>query len=246
MRLKDKVAIVTGGANGIGEGVAVKFAQEGAKVVIADLNPEEVAKAAKAINDQGGAALGVVCNVAKKDQVDEMVKKAVEAFGTVDILINNAGITRDAIFHKMTEAQWDQAFDVNLKGVFYCTQAVIGIMRDKGYGRIVNISSVSRFGNPGQANYAATKAGLVGFTRSLAKEVGIKGITVNAVAPGSVETAMFLAVPEKIREVSRKANALQRPGSIEELANAIMFFASDESSYVTGQTLQVDGGMMMV
>ncbi len=245
MRLKDKVAIVTGGANGIGEGVAIKFAQEGAKVVLCDLNEEEVKKAEKAIKDQGGTVLGVVANVTDKAEVEAMVQKAVEAFGTVDILINNAGITRDAIFHRMTEAQWDQVFDVNLKGVFYCTQAVVQMMREKGYGKIVNISSVSRFGNPGQANYAATKEGLVGLTRTLAKELGIKGITVNAIAPGSVETAMFLAVPDKIREVARKANALQRPGSIEELANAILFFASDESSYVTGQVLQVDGGAMM-
>jgi len=245
MRLKDKVAIVTGGANGIGEGVAIKFAQEGAKVVIGDLKEDEVKKAEQKIKDMGGTAIGVVCNVADKASVDAMVKKAVDTFGTVDILINNAGITRDAIFHKMTEQQWDQVFDVNLKGVFYCCQAVVPMMRDKGYGKIVNISSVSRFGNPGQANYAATKAGLVGFTRNLAKELGPKGITVNAVAPGSVETAMFLAVPEKIREISARANALQRPGTIEELAYSILFFASDESAYVTGQCLQVDGGMMM-
>jgi 3-oxoacyl-[acyl-carrier protein] reductase len=174
-----------------------------------------------------------------------MVQKTVDAFGTVDILINNAGITRDAIFHKMTEEQWDQVFDVNLKGVFFCCKAVVPIMRDKGYGRIVNISSVSRFGNPGQANYAATKAGLVGFTRTMAKELGPKGVTMNAIAPGSIETAMFLAVPEKIREVAARANALQRPGSVEEVANAILFFSSDESSYITGQCLQVDGGVMM-
>jgi len=245
MRLKDKVAIVTGGANGIGEGVAIKFAQEGAKVVLCDLNEEQVKQAEKAIKDQGGTVLGVVCNVTDRAQVDAMVQKAVAAFGTVDILINNAGITRDAMFHKMTEAQWDQVFDVNLKGVFHCTQAVVGIMREKNYGRIVNISSVSRFGNIGQTNYAASKEGLVGFTRTLAKEMGSKGITINAIAPGSVETAMFLAVPEKIREVARKSNALQRPGSIEELANAILFFASDDSSYITGQALQVDGGAMM-
>jgi 3-oxoacyl-[acyl-carrier protein] reductase len=245
MRLKDKVAIVTGGANGIGEGVAIKFAREGAKVVLCDLNEEQVKQAEKAIKDQGGTVLGVVCNVTDRAQVDAMVQKAVAAFGTVDILINNAGITRDAMFHKMTEAQWDQVFDVNLKGVFHCTQAVVGIMREKNYGRIVNISSVSRFGNIGQTNYAASKEGLVGFTRTLAKEMGSKGITINAIAPGSVETAMFLAVPEKIREVARKSNALQRPGSIEELANAILFFASDDSSYITGQALQVDGGAMM-
>lgn len=245
MRLKDKVAIITGGANGIGEGVAVKFAQEGAKVVIGDLKEDEVKKAEQKIKDMGGAVLGVVCNVADKASVDAMVQKAVETFGTVDILVNNAGITRDAIFHKMTEQQWDQVFDVNLKGVFYCCQAVVPILRDKGYGRIVNVSSVSRFGNPGQANYAATKAGLVGFTRTMAKELGPKNITMNAIAPGSIETAMFLAVPEKIREVTAKANAVKRPGSIEEVANVILFFASDDSSYVTGQCLQVDGGVMM-
>lgn len=245
MRLKDKVAIITGGANGIGEGVAIKFAQEGAKVVIGDLKEDEVKKTEQKIKDMGGTVLGAVCNVADKASVDAMVQKAVETFGTVDILVNNAGITRDAIFHKMTEQQWDQVFDVNLKGVFYCCQAVVPILRDKGYGRIVNVSSVSRFGNPGQANYAASKAGLVGFTRTMAKELGPKGITMNAIAPGSIETAMFLAVPEKIREVSAKANAVKRPGSIEEVANVILFFASDDSSYVTGQCLQVDGGVMM-
>ena len=245
MRLKDKVAIVTGGANGIGEATCYRFAQEGAKVVIADLKEDEVKKVEQKIKDMGGEALGVVCNVADKASVDAMVQKTVDTFGTVDILINNAGITRDAIFHKMTEEQWDQVFDVNLKGVFYCCKAVVPIMRDKGYGRIVNISSVSRFGNPGQANYSATKAGLVGFTRTMAKELGPKGVTVNAIAPGSIETAMFLAVPEKIREVAARANALQRPGTVEEVANAILFFAGDESSYVTGQCLQVDGGVMM-
>jgi len=245
MRLKDKVAIVTGGAKGIGEAVAKKFAAEGAKVVICDLNEADVQKVVKEINDNGGTAIGVECNVANREQVNAMVQKTVESFGTVDILINNAGITRDAMLHKMTDEQWDAVMNVNLKGVFYCTQAVVPIMRDKAYGKIVNLSSVSRFGNIGQANYAASKAGLVGFTRTVAKELATKNITVNAIAPGGIWTDMLAAVPEKILEMTKKGIPMGRFGTVEELANACLFLSSDESSFVTGQCLQVDGGTMM-
>jgi NAD(P)-dependent dehydrogenase (short-subunit alcohol dehydrogenase family) len=245
MRLKDKVAIVTGAAKGIGAAVAKKFAEEGAKVVLCDLNEAEVKKMEAEIVAAGGTVLGVIANVANRAQVDAMVQAALDKFGTIDILINNAGITRDAMLHKMTEEQWDQVLNVNLKGIFYCTQAVIPTMREKGYGKIVSISSTSRFGNIGQANYAVSKEGVVGFTRTAAKELASKNITVNAIAPGGIWTDMLAAVPDKILEMSKRGIPLGRFGSVEELANACLFLASDDSSFVTGQCLQVDGGTVM-
>lgn len=245
MRLKDKVAIVTGGAKGIGAAVAKKFAEEGAKVVLCDLNEADVKKMEAEIAASGGTVLGVVANVANRPQVDAMVKATLEKFGTIDILINNAGITRDAMLHKMTEEQWDQVMNVNVKGIFHCTQAVVTTMREKGYGKIVNLSSVSRFGNIGQSNYSASKAGVVGFTRTVAKELASKNITVNAIAPGGIWTDMLAAVPEKILEGTKKGIPMGRFGSVEELANVCLFLSSDDSSFITGQCLQVDGGVMM-
>ncbi len=245
MLLQDKVAIITGGGRGIGEAIAQRFSKEGAKVVIGDMTETDVKRVVRDITAQGGIALGVTADVANEDEVRNMVEKTVQEFGTVDILINNAGITRDAMAHKMTMDKWNLVLNVNLTGTFNCCQAVIPVMREKGYGKIVNISSTSRFGNVGQTNYAASKAGVVGLTRALAKELAPRGINVNAVAPGGIMTDMFKAVPEHIREGSKFLIPFGRHGKVEEIASTCLFLSSDESSFITGQVIQVDGGMYM-
>lgn len=245
MRLKDKVAVITGAGRGIGRAIAWRFAQEGARVMICDLNHEELEKTAAEITEKGGRVLAEVVDVTDRSGVEMMLDKTCAGFGSVDILVNNAGITHDVMLHKMAESDWDQVINVNLKGCFNCTRAVINIMRAKGYGKIVNISSVSRFGNVGQANYAASKAGIVGFTRAVAKEAGSKNITVNAIAPGSILTDMFLAIPENIRDLAKLITPLRRAGTVDEVAAVCLFLASDESSYVTGQVIHCDGGMHM-
>lgn len=245
MNLRGKVAIVTGAGRGIGEAIARKFVQEGAKVVVCDMNEPDVKRVFEDITAQGGKAIGIVMNVSNEDEVKQMVEKTVQEFGTVDILINNAGITRDAMVHKMTMEQWNQVMTVNLTGSFICCQAVIPIMREKNYGKIVNISSTSRFGNVGQANYAASKAGVVGLTRSLARELGSKGINVNAVAPGGIMTDMLKAIPEKLLERNKAFIPLGHYGEAEDIANICLFLASDQASFITGQVIQTDGGMFM-
>lgn len=245
MRLKDKVAVITGAGRGIGRAIAMRFSSEGAIVVICDINEADLQQVAAEINQNGGRVMAQVIDVAELDQVEVMIQNALAKFATIDILINNAGITRDVMLHKMSEADWDKVVKVNLKGCFNCTKSVMAIMREKGYGRIVNVSSVSRFGNVGQANYAASKAGIVGFTRAVAKEAGTKGITVNAVAPGSIMTDMFMAIPQNIRELAKLITPLRRAGTPDEVANVCLFLASDESSYVTGQVIHCDGGMFM-
>ena len=245
MRLKDKVAVITGAGKGIGEAIARKFAIEGAKVVICDLNESDVVRVKEDLEAMGCDAMGYVADITQRGQVEAMAKEALTKYGTIDILVNNAGITKDAMFHKMSESQWDDVLEVNLKGCFHCAQSVVGIMREKGYGKIINISSTSRFGNIGQTNYAASKAGVVGLTRALAKELGPKGINVNAIAPGTINTDMFMAVPENIRQMSLFIIALKRFGTVEEVANVCLFLASDESAYVTGQVIHCDGGMFM-
>ncbi|HBV95923.1 MAG: hypothetical protein JL50_04705 [Peptococcaceae bacterium BICA1-7] len=245
MRIKDKVAIITGAGRGIGEAIARRFAAEGAKVALCDLDEANVCRVAGDIRREGGVAEVFVVNVRDSSQVVDVVNKVVEIFSTVDILVNNAGITQDAMSHKMTEEQWDIVIDVNLKGAFRFSQAVIPIMREKGYGKIVNISSTSRNGNVGQANYAASKAGLIGMTQTLAKELGPRGINVNAVAPGTIETEMYMQVPEKIRQMVNLLVPLKRPGLPEEVSSVCLFLSSDDSSYVTGQVINCDGGMFM-
>lgn len=246
MRLKDKVAIITGGGNGIGRETVLTFVREGAKVVIADFDDEAGGQVLNEVKELGGTAIFQKVNVADKDSVAQLVEKTIEAFGSVTILVNNAGITADAMTHKLTSEAWQKVIDVNLTGVFYCTQAVIGKMTEQGNGKIINTSSVSGvYGNVGQVNYAATKAGVIGMTKTWAKEYGGKGINVNAVAPGFIETAMVAKVPEKVIDKMKETIPLKRLGVPADIANAYLYLASDESNYVNGAVLHVDGGIMM-
>ena len=244
MRLKDKIAIITGAANGIGLAAAHKFAREGAVAVICDLDPAQVSAAVAAVEAEGGQAEGHVVNVADRGTVDMMVAAVMARFGRVDILANNAGITRDARLVKMTEAQFDAVIDVNLKGVFHCTQAVADIMSAQGAGSIVNTASISgTHGNFGQTNYAAAKAGVIGMTMTWARELGPRNVRVNAVVPGSVQTAILDTVPEHVLDGIRNACWMRRLGRPEEVANVMAFLASDEASYVNGTALEVSGGI---
>ncbi|MGQ9694100.1 MAG: 3-oxoacyl-ACP reductase FabG [Thermodesulfobacteriota bacterium] len=249
MRLKDKVAIVTGSGRGIGEGIALRFAEEGAKIVVNDINEADALRTVEKIKSMGRQAVAVIGSVASREIAQKMVDTAVNEFGTVDILVNNAGIIRDAMLHKMTDEQWDQVIEVNLKGVFLCTQCVARVMREKGYGKIINISSTSWRGNPGQLNYSATKAGVIGMTKTAAKELAPKGINVNVIAPGMIWTDMIKSMPPAIIEKMEKGLPfivpLNRKGTPQDVANLALFLASDESSFITGQLIHCDGGMIM-
>jgi 3-oxoacyl-[acyl-carrier protein] reductase len=246
MRLKDRVAIITGAANGIGLKAAEVFAKEGAKVAMADFNAEQGEKRAQELREKGYEVTFFQVNVAQRSSVDEMVEKVREVYGNIGVLVNNAGITKDAMLSKLSIEDFQAVLDVNLTGVFHCTQAVLPSMIENGKGRIINTSSVSGvYGNVGQTNYAATKAGVVGMTKSWAKELGRKGINVNAVAPGFIETGMTAKVPEKILDQMKQMVPLLRLGKPEDIANAYLFLASDESNYINGTVLHVDGGIMM-
>ncbi len=244
MRLRNRVALITGAARGIGREAALLFAQEGAKVAVCDVDPqgEEVAHA---IQQNGGSAAFFVMNVADRNQVQQVVAEIVRTFSRIDVLVNNAGITRDAQLVKMSEEDWDKVLAVNLKGVFNVTQAVVPTMLAQGYGRIINTASiVALYGNFGQSNYVASKAGLIGLTRVWARELGPKGITVNAVAPGFIETEMVKSVPEKILQSVRERVPLRRLGSPRDVAYVYLFLASDEAAYVNGAVIPVDGGLV--
>jgi 3-oxoacyl-[acyl-carrier protein] reductase len=246
MRLKDRVAIITGAANGIGLKASEVFAKEGAKVAMADFNAEQGEKRAQELREKGYEVTFFQVNVAQRSSVDEMVEKVREVYGNIGVLVNNAGITKDAMLSKLTIEDFQAVLDVNLTGVFHCTQAVLPSMIENGKGRIINTSSVSGvYGNVGQTNYAATKAGVVGMTKSWAKELGRKGINVNAVAPGFIETGMTAKVPERILDQMKQMVPLLRLGKPEDIANAYLFLASDESNYINGTVLHVDGGIMM-
>lgn len=241
-RLKDKVAIITGAAKGIGFATAKRFAQEGAKVMIVDIGPEAI----KVAVDQIPGAEGHVMNVTDRASIQSVVDEIIQRHGRIDILINNAGITQDARLIKMTEAQFDTVIDVNLKGVFNCTQLVVPHMLEAGSGAIVNASSVvGLYGNFGQTNYAATKFGIIGFTKTWARELGPKGIRVNAVCPGFIATEMVKAMPENILQDIEKRSWLGRLGTPEEMANVYLFLASDEASYVNGIALEASGGISL-
>jgi 3-oxoacyl-[acyl-carrier protein] reductase len=246
MRLKDKVAIITGAANGIGLAAAKTFAREGSRVALADFDEALGTQRAAELTEEGYDVAFFQVNVADRNSVDSMVQNVLEHFGNIDILVNNAGITRDGMLHKLAVEDFQKVIDVNLTGVFNCAQAVLPALIQQGSGKIINTSSVSGvYGNVGQTNYAATKAGVVGMTKTWAKELGRKGINVNAVAPGFIETGMTAKVPEKVLEQMKMLVPLGRLGLPEDIANAYLFLASDESDYVNGTTLHVDGGIMM-
>ncbi|NLN26753.1 MAG: 3-oxoacyl-ACP reductase FabG [Firmicutes bacterium] len=246
MRLVNKTAIVTGASRGIGRTVAKVLAEQGASVVLAGRTRAALEEAAEEIRTRGGQATAVVCDVTVEGDVEQLVKATLEGYGRVDILVNNAGITRDGLVMRMSEEDWDAVLDTNLKSVYRCTRAVLRPMLKQRAGRIVNIASVVGLtGNAGQANYAAAKAGIVAFTKSVAREVASRGITVNAVAPGYIDTDMTRALSPEQRERILSGIPMGRMGSTEDVAYAVAFLAGEEAGYITGQTLVVDGGLVM-
>jgi 3-oxoacyl-[acyl-carrier protein] reductase len=246
MRLSGKVAIITGGGGGIGEATCMKFAMEGATVVAADLNVQNVHRVVANIKQIGGEALGLAVNVSDAESVATMVDDTIKAFGRLDIIVNNAGITDDSQLLKMSEAQWDKVIDVNLKGVFLCGQAAAKVMATQPTGGVILSASsvVGLYGNFGQTNYAATKWGVIGMTKTWARELGPKKIRAVAVAPGFIVTPMTDKIPEKIIEKMKANTPLKLLGKPEDIANAYAFLASDEASYITGTVLSVDGGII--
>ena len=245
MEFKDKVVLITGSAQGIGKTAALAFAREGGIVVLNDVNKERLNETAGEVEKIGAKCLSVVANTAVLPEVEDMFNQVMEQFGRLDVLVNNAGITRDGFLHKMTEQQWRQVIDVNLTGAFFCLQSAAKIMRNAGRGRIINISSAARFGNMGQVNYSASKAGVVGLTRTAAKELASKNVLVNAISPGPINTEMLQAVPEKALQKILAPIPLNRVGEPEELCNLILFLASEKASYITGQVINCDGGWFM-
>lgn len=247
MNFAGKTAVVTGGSRGIGRAVCLELAKGGANVVLCYAGNEASAQETVAACEAGGAkALAVKCDVADAQQVKNLMDEAVKAFGRIDILVNNAGITRDGLLMMMKESDFDDVISANLRGTFLCMKAVSRIMMKQRYGRIVNLSSVvGLHGNAGQVNYAASKAGVIGMTKSLAKELASRGVTVNAVAPGFIETDMTAAMPQAAKDAMMPTIPMQRLGAPEDVAKAVAFLASDEAAYVTGQVLAVDGGMAM-
>jgi len=245
MRLKDKVAVVTGGGRGIGKATAALFGREGAKVVVADLDSAAGEQTVAELKGEGIACIFQALNVADRAQVDQVFQAAVEHFGRVDILVNNAGITADGWLAKMSEEAWDRVIAVNLKGVFNCAQAAAKLMLTQGSGCILNAASVvGIYGNMGQTNYVATKSGVIGMTKTWARELGPKGIRANAVAPGFIMTDMMATVPEKVLKMMEEKTPLRRLGTAEDIARAYLYLASDEASYVNGVVLSVDGGLI--
>lgn len=248
MNLEGKKALVTGSSRGIGRVIALALAKAGADVAVNYIagNEEDADEVAKAIKAMGRKALVVQANVSSYSDSESMLEKVVQEFRRVDILINNAGITRDSLLIRMKEEDWDAVLATNLKGVYNCTKAAIKYMMKQRSGRIVSISSVvGIIGNAGQANYAAAKAGILGFTKAVAKEVASRGITVNAVAPGFIKTDMTRVLPEKVVESMIATIPQNRLGEPEDIAKAVLFFVSDDADYITGQTLHVDGGVVM-
>ena len=249
MQLEGQIALITGAGRagkGIGRAIALRLAQEGAKIAIADFVPEAADSVAREVRQMGGEALAVYGSVASPADAEKMAQSAVDKFGGIDILVNNAGITRDNLLVRMSEDEWDMVLDTNLKGVFNCTKAVAKLMMRERCGRIVNMASVMGLvGNAGQANYSASKGGVIALTKTTAKELGSRGINVNAVAPGFIQTAMTEEMPEEAKASIMNAIPLKRLGTPEDVAEVVLFLCSQGSSYITGQVIAVDGGMVM-
>ena len=246
MTFADQVALVTGASRGIGRAIALKLASEGAFVIATATSESGASATAEAIVAQGGKGKAVKLDVSRPDEVEALFQAIVAEQGRLDILVNNAGITRDGLLLRMKEEEWDSVLDTNLKGAFLCTKAAAKVMTKARYGRIVNISSVvGEMGNPGQVNYCASKAGMFGMTKSVARELAKRNVTVNAVAPGFIETDMTAVLPEKAREALLQQIPLERLGSPEDVANAVYFLVSPLANYITGQVLSVNGGMYM-
>ncbi|UCE37094.1 MAG: beta-ketoacyl-ACP reductase [Thermoplasmata archaeon] len=243
MKLKDKVALITGAGSGIGEATALRFAEEGAKVVINDVVEENANSVAEKINSKGKEAIVLLADISSKEEVDRMFHEIMDIFEKLDILVNNAGINKDAFAKKMTEEQWDAVININLKGTFLCCQAAMKIMGEQKYGRIINTSSIGALGNMGQANYAASKCGVIGLTKTLALECARYNINVNCVAPGATKTPMTIKMPKEIFDMITDKIPLNRWAEPKEIANMHVFLASDEASYITGQVIFVDGGI---
>ena len=243
---KDRIAVITGASRGIGRSIALALAAKGATIVAVDMDQAATDAVVAELQAAGTKALAVVGNVTVPAEVERMIDAAMEAFGRVDILVNNAGITRDGLLMRMKDEDWDAVLNVNLKGAFLCTRSAFKVMSKQRYGRIINIASVvGQMGNAGQANYCASKAGLIGLTKSNARELAKRSITVNAVAPGFIATAMTDALSEKVREELTAQIPLERLGSADDIANAVVFLAGEQSGYITGHVLSVNGGMYM-
>jgi len=246
MRLSGRIALVTGASQGIGRACAVKLAEAGAEVALVARNLEKLNAVAEQINAQGGKASVFACDLSEEEQIKSGFKAALAQLGKIDILVNNAGITRDQLVMRMKRADWDAVINTNLTSAYLCVQQVIGSMLKQRWGRIINITSIfGQMGQAGQANYASSKAGLIGLTMAIAREVGSRNITCNAVAPGFIETGMTAGLGEELRQNALKNIPLGRLGTPEDVANAVAFLASEESSYITGNVLNVNGGMLM-
>ncbi len=246
MGLEGKVVIITGSGQGIGKAIALLLAEKGANIAVTDIDIKRTEETLREIESLNRKGLAIGVDVTNYNEVEAMVKKVVDTFGVIHILVNNAGIIRDSLIIRMKEEDWDAVLDVNLKGTFNCTKAVLKYMTKQRDGRIVNIASiVGVIGNPGQANYVASKAGIIGFTKSVAREYASRGITANAVAPGFIDTAMTQALPPEIREKLLKQIPIEKFGTPLDVAQAVRFLVSDEASYITGQVIHVNGGMWM-
>ena len=240
---ENRIVVVTGAAKGLGRAIAERFFEEGSeKVILLDLDKDTVCAAAAEIDPEGAGTWAAACDVSDPDCVERVFAEIQEKFGRVDILVNNAGITRDALFHKMSNEQFDQVLKVSLYGTFYCSRQVVGGMRSRGWGRIINMSSLAHRGNVGQANYSAAKAGLIGLTKTMAMELGRNGITVNCLAPSLINTDMIKTVPEELKAKMTKAVPVRRVGEPEEVASLVAYLAGEEAGYISGQCIQVTGG----